>query len=68
MSDRLRRLLREKTSRTGLVVGALVLAGVLVAAVSLHHTAGAQHFAAKVERGDIHRWEPSRNGGRWCRN
>ena len=53
MSDRLRRLLRENTGRTWLAAGALVFAGVLVA-VSLRHTAEAQHFAAKVERGDIH--------------
>src|SRR5438270_4405608 len=37
-----------------LLLGAIFIAIVLVLALSLNRTAKAQHFTAKVERGDIH--------------
>lgn len=43
-----------KTKSRWLIVVGLVLAVGLIVAFGLNHTAQAQHFTAKVERGDIH--------------
>jgi len=43
-----------KPRTKGLLLGGILIAMVLVLALSLNRTAKAQHFTAKVERGDIH--------------